>query len=88
MADKIKAYDNFPTSIVLTVNLLFVLFYLAGAYIMFSLHPITGSLYLIYLIVLEFSIYREGCRYCFYYDKQCAFGRGKFAKLFYKKDKI
>ena len=82
---KKKIYDNFPAWMIFIVNILTLLVYVAGAYIMFKLNLITGILYIIYLIILEFQVYREGCRYCFYYGKLCAFGKGAIAALFFKK---
>lgn len=82
---KKKIYDNFPACMIFIVNILTLLVYVTGAYIMFKLSVITGILYLVYLIILEFQVYREGCRYCFYYGKLCAFGKGAIAALFFKK---
>jgi len=82
---KPKIYNKYPFWMVLIVNILMLAVYVAGAYIMFRLSWITGSLYVVYLIFLEFSVYREGCRYCYYYGGGCAFGKGKFAAIFLKK---
>lgn len=82
---KNKIYDKYPVWIVVLTNILFLLVYLSGLYIMFALHLITGILYLIFLVFMEFSVYREGCRYCCYYGGGCAFGKGKIASWFYKK---
>jgi hypothetical protein len=82
---KPKIYENYPLGIIFLANLLMILVILAGAYIMFRLNLVTGFLYLIFIFFLEFNIYREGCRYCCYYDGWCAFGKGKIAKLFFKK---
>jgi len=82
---KSKIYDKYPLWIVLIVNILMLLVVIAGAYIMFRLHWITGVLFIIYIIFLEFSVYREGCRYCCYYNSRCAFGKSYIARIFYKK---
>lgn len=80
-----KIYEKYPLWIVLIVNILMLLVYVAGAYIMFVLSWITGVLFIAYLIVLEFSVYREGCRHCCYYGKMCAFGKGLIARVFFNK---
>ena len=80
-----KIYEKYPLWIIVIANILILLVYISGAYIMFRLHWITGVLYIAFLMFLEFSIYKEGCKYCFYYDGLCAFGKGKIAKLFFKK---
>jgi len=80
-----KYYENYPVWSVAVVILLFLAIYLAGAYVMFRLHLITGALYLLYIILMEFFVYKEACPYCYYYGKLCFSGRGKLAKLIYKK---
>ena len=59
--------------------------YAAGAYIMFKLNVITGILYMVFIILLEFHLFKEGCVNCWYYGKLCAFGKGAVAALFFKK---
>jgi len=80
-----KSCEKYPLWMVLLINLLMILVYVAGAYIMFVLSWITGVLFLVYLIILEFSNYREGCRHCYYYGKRCAFGKGVIARVFFNK---
>jgi small-conductance mechanosensitive channel len=82
---KPKIYDNYPIWIVILITILMLLVYVAGAYIMFVLNLITGILYVIYILLLEFFLYKEACPHCYYYGKLCAFGKGKLAKIFYKK---
>lgn len=78
-------YEKYPLWIVIIINILMLLVYAAGAYIMFVLSWITGVLFLVYIIILELSIYREGCRHCFYYGKRCAFGKGIIARIFFNR---
>ncbi len=78
-------YNNYPLGMVLIVNVLMLLVYVAGAYIMFILSWITRVLYLVYLVSLELIFYKEGCVYCCYYGKRCAFGKGAIASVFFKK---
>jgi len=85
MKKKPEIYEDFPVHIVILVNILTLAVYVAGAYIMFTLNLVTGILYVVFLVILEFQVYREGCRYCFYYGKLCAFGKGMIAQLFFKK---
>ena len=82
---KAKLHENYPFKIVFPVLIVMLLTWLAALYIMFSLSCITGWLFVIFLVVLESSVYREGCRHCYYYGKRCAFVRGKIAPLFFKK---
>jgi len=52
---------------------------------MFRLHLAAGILYLLYIVLMEFFVFREACPHCYYYGKLCFSGRGKLAKLLYKK---
>ena len=81
-------YESYPAWIVILVLLFQIVFYLAGAFIMFTLSLITGILYLIFVVVMELYIYRESCPNCCYYGKCCAFGRGKVAGWFFKKGDV
>ena len=83
--NKPVTYENYPAWIIIVITILSLLIYLAGVYIMFTLHWITGILYIIYIFFIEGSVYREGCAYCCYYGKLCAFGRGVLAKFIVKK---
>jgi hypothetical protein len=82
---KPKLYNSYPLWIVLVYNIAMLMVYLTGSYIVFRLNWITGVLYLIYLVMVERSVYREGCRYCFYYGKRCAAGKGLLAPIFVKR---
>jgi len=82
---KQEIFEKYPLWMVFIYNIAMLLVYIAGAYIMFTLNWITGILYLIFLVFLEFSVYREGCRYCFYYGKRCVAGKGLIAPIFFKK---
>ncbi|MFC1800923.1 hypothetical protein ACFLZB_00450 [Nanoarchaeota archaeon] len=85
MANKMKYYEKYPISTIIQVHILNLLVYLTGAYIMFRLHLITGILYLIYIVLLEFFVYKQACPHCYYYGKRCFSGRGLIAPLLYKK---
>ena len=82
---KPEIYEKYPLWIVFIYNLVMLLVYLAGAYILFKLHLIMGILYVFYIILLEFTVYKEGCKYCFYYGKRCVAGKGLIAASFVKK---
>jgi len=83
--EKTKCYENYPLSIVLISNLLNILIYVIGFYIILQLGLIYPILYLIYVGFLEFRVMSKGCVNCYYYGKYCAFGKGKLASLFFKK---
>jgi hypothetical protein len=78
---KEKLFENYPAWIVFCTNLSFLATYVAGAFVMFSLAPIWGFLFVVYVVALELNVYREGCTCCYYYGKACASGRGRIAPL-------
>lgn len=80
-----KYYENYPMSKVSIVIGLFFLVYLSGAYIMFKLHLVTGILFILYVILMEYYTYKEACPHCYYYGKRCYSGRGIIAQYVYKK---
>ena len=80
-----EGYDSYPAWIVLATNLVSFATYGIGFYLLFLVGIFWGLLYVLYLFVLELLLYRDGCAYCYYYNKVCAFGRGKVAAIFFKK---
>lgn len=80
-----KLYENYPLKNVLIYNLVTYSVYAVGLFLMFSLHKIAGGLFFIYILFIEFSVYKGGCRHCYYYGKTCVAGRGKIVPLFFKK---
>lgn len=52
---------------------------------MFSLSQLTGILYMLYVLIIELQVYREGCKYCFYYGKRCVAAKGLIAPFIIKK---
>ncbi|MCP3683475.1 MAG: hypothetical protein GY861_12380 [bacterium] len=85
MMKKPQIFESYPIWMVIVINILTLSVFVAGAFIMFTLSPITGTLYLAYLIILEAHNFKEGCVNCCYYGKLCAFGKGKIAKIFLRK---
>jgi hypothetical protein len=82
---KPAGFESYPARTVLAMNLVFVINYLIGIYILSQLWIGWGALFLLYVLILELNVFREGCRYCYYYGKRCATGKGGLAPLFFKK---
>ena len=78
-------YGRYPLWAVFITLIFTLLVYLSGAYIMFKLNMITGLLFALYLILLEYFTYKEACPNCFYYGKMCFSGRGVLAGILYRK---
>ena len=85
MDEQKKSFERYPLWIVFVTNLVSLSVYFVGFYLTYQITPIFSLLFLFYLIYVELSIYREGCVFCYYYGKMCAFGRGKIAKFLLKK---
>jgi len=83
--EKIKSYENYPCWGILISNLLEVIIYFIGAFILYQLGLIWMFFYLIYILILQIMVLKKSCVNCYYYGKYCAFGKGKLASLFFKK---
>lgn len=82
---KSKSYENFPLWIVLLSNILSITIYLIGLYVFLQFGILFAILFFIYILWIEIRLLAKSCRYCYYYNKICAFGRGKCCALFFKK---
>jgi hypothetical protein len=80
-----KAYECFPLPIVLLSNLVGISIYAIGAYILAGFGIWPALLYLAYCGWVEVRVLRGSCTNCYYYDKVCAFGKGKLCSLLFKK---
>ena len=80
-----KCYEKYPLSFVIGANILQLAIYIIGAYLVFLLGLIWLILYLIYIAILEIRLLKISCTHCYYYDKRCAFGKGKLCSIFFKK---
>ncbi|MBN1994473.1 MAG: hypothetical protein JW953_17375 [Anaerolineae bacterium] len=81
---KTKIYENFPWRIVILANLLPVLVYAVGAYILAGFGLVVAGLYVLYCLVMEFRVFKLGCVNCYYYGKVCGLGKGKLCSLLFK----
>lgn len=82
---EVTAYERFPLSIVFLSNGLAIAIYAIGLYIMAQCGLVWAVLYLLYCGVFEMRLLRYHCVNCYYYDKVCAFGKGKLSALLFKK---
>lgn len=82
---ELKSYDKYPLGTVLLSNLLSIVLYSAGLFVLLNLGIIFGVLYVLYILLIEFRLLAKSCRSCYYYGKLCAFGRGKCCGLFFSK---
>jgi len=80
-----KCFENYPLRIVFISNLVSILIYLIGAFIIYKIGFIWLILYLIFIGIQEFRLIQGHCVNCYYYGKTCAFGKGRLSALFFKK---
>jgi hypothetical protein len=78
-------YENYPFWVIIFSNLVSTIIYGIGAFIVYKLGIIWLILYLLYIAFLEIRLLRWHCTVCYYYGKECAFGKGKLSSLFFKK---
>jgi hypothetical protein len=77
--------EKYPVAIVIASNLVSLLIYGTGAYILSRFSIIWVIAYVLFILVLEFRLLGGHCVDCYYYGKTCAFGKGRLSSLFFKK---
>jgi hypothetical protein len=80
-----KCFEKYPFWIVACSNLVSVLIYLIGAFIIYKVGFIWLILYIVFILSLEFRLIKGHCVDCYYYGKMCAFGKGKISSIFFRK---
>ena len=79
------SYENFPAGIVLLSNFVAISIYALGVYILARCGIWWTVPYLLYCGWIELRVLRRSCVNCYYYDKLCAFGKGKLSALLFEK---
>ncbi|HZK30805.1 MAG TPA: hypothetical protein VFC43_06190 [Methanoregula sp.] len=69
-------YEKYPTRVIFVSNLLSLLIYGIGAYVLYRFGLIWVILYIIFILVCEFRLLSGHCVDGYYYGKRCAFGKG------------
>lgn len=83
--ESIKTYDSFPVRIVILSNLVSILIYSSGIFIIHRIGWIAAALYFAFILVLEYRLLSRHCINCYYWGKTCGFGKGKLSALIFKK---
>ncbi len=78
-------HEKYPTAIVVVSNLVSLLIYGIGAYILYRFSLIWAILYVLFILLLEFRLVSRHCVDCYYYGKTCAFGKGYVSSLFFQR---
>lgn len=79
------AREEYPVSTVIVANLVTLLVYAIGAFILSRYSTLLVIACLLFILALEFRLVRGHCVDCYYFKKTCAFGRGRLSALFFCK---
>ncbi len=81
-------FEKYPISIVIGSNLVSLLTYGIGIYILYQISIFLAIGYVIFILLLEYRLWSSHCVNCYYYGKTCAFGKGRLSALFFPKGPI
>jgi len=76
-------HEKYPVQIVIVSNLVLLLIYGIGAFILYQIGLIWVIGYAVFILVLEFRLLGRHCVNCYYYGRICAFGKGYLCSLFF-----
>jgi hypothetical protein len=76
-------HEKYPIPIVIVSNLVSLLIYGIGAFILSQFGLIWVISYVLFIIFLEFRLLSRHCVNCYYYGKTCVFGKGWLSSLFF-----
>lgn len=79
-----STFENYPFQIVLLSNIVSILTYLSGLYIMYRVGRLYSIVYLAFILSLEFRLIKSHCTDCYYWGRTCGFGKGRISSLFFK----
>ena len=80
---KTSSFENFPWWMVAITNAVGLAIYAIGLALMTRLGVVWGVLYALYCIGMEWRVLSGSCRHCYYFGKQCGFGKGRISALFF-----
>ena len=85
--NKPRCYDNYPIWIIVVSNLVSLSTYSIGSFLIYQIGLLWLALYLIYVLILEYRLLSTHCVNCYYFGKNCSFGKGRLSSLFFKRGK-
>ena len=80
---KTSSFEHFPWWMVVISNVVGLAIYAIGLYLMARLGLVWGLLYAAYCIWMEWRLLSGSCRYCYYFGKQCGFGKGRVSSWYF-----
>lgn len=78
-------HENYPVSTVIVSNLVPLVIWITGAFIISRIGLPWALLYLLFVVALEFRLVSGHCRDCNYFGKTCAFGKGRLSALLFRR---
>jgi hypothetical protein len=78
-------FENYPVGFIIASNLVSLLIYIIGAFLLYELWPVLVIPYILFILLLEYRLLSGHCTDCWYYGKACAFGRGWLSARLFKK---
>lgn len=80
------AFEKYPLSTVFVFQFVSLVNYAIGIYLLYQISVLFSMIFVFYILIMEFSVYKEGCVSCCYYGRRCMSGRGKIAAKFFNKE--
>lgn len=77
--------ENYPVWTVCISNLVSLLIYGIGAYVLSQFGLLWVIAYIIFIIIFEFRLIGRHCTDCYYYGRTCAFGKGRLSALLFNR---
>jgi hypothetical protein len=78
-------YEKYPIRVIFISNLLSLMMYGIGAYVLYRFGLIWVILYIIFILAIEYRLMSGHCVDCYYYGKRCAFGKGWLSSRLFPK---
>ena len=93
MSGEIKIYkqglEEYPKSGIIRGNFMMILWIALGTLACWFLYPLVAWIYLAFAVIMVGIVLRKLlCTNCYYYDKKCCLGWGKFSALLFKQGNI
>lgn len=79
-------YENYPWYTITFANFVSLATYATGILLISGLGIIPICFYIGLILFHEVRLLKTGCTKCYYYDRYCAFGKGKLSALLFKKE--
>jgi len=73
---ELVCFENYPSGFIIASNLVSLLMYIIGAFLLYELWPLLVIPYLLFILLLEYRLLSGHCTDCWYYGNAWAFGTG------------